>query len=115
MALPFKMCPLVALPFILVAMRYGVSNQQKMGASVVLLAALSWEISGDHIIQPADRAWFSNWFRHVNKRLQLFFFLAFLLTSAVALISMLSGSEFLESMMASASDWMLVEVGREMY
>jgi len=51
----------------------------------------------------------------VNKRLQLFFFLAFLLTSAVALISMLSGSEFLESMMASASDWMLVEVGREMY
>jgi len=113
MALPLKMCPLVALPFALVAMSYGVSNQQKMGASVVFLAALSWA-SCFHMGR-ADEAWFSSWFRHVNKRLQLFFFLAFLLTSAVALISMLSGSEFLESMMASASDWMLVEVGREMY
>jgi hypothetical protein len=113
MALPLKICPLVALPFALVAMSYGVSNQQKMGASVVFVAALSWASCFN--MSRADKAWFKGWFQHVNKRLQLFFFLSFLLTSALALISMLSGFEFLETMMASASDFMLVEVGREMY
>jgi hypothetical protein len=113
MALPVKICPLVALPFAVAAMSLGVSNHQKMGASAVFLAALSW--SSCHNMSRANRALLSRWIQHVNKRLQLFFFLSLSLSASLKLISMLSGFEFLETMMASASDFMLVEVGREMY
>ena len=110
MALPLQICPLVALPFAVVAMSYCVSNLQKIGASAVVLAALSWAMC--HNMSRENKACLARWVQHVNKRLQLFFFLSFLLTSALALITKVSGFEFLETMMASASDFMLVEVGR---